>query len=75
MPADAPLSADELNGRLQRLVEATKTDAGLRKWVLRDPESALLAHGIPLAPGLRIRFIEADPAEIVIPLPWYEGPS
>jgi hypothetical protein len=77
MQRDTPpeLSADELNIRLQPLVEAARTDASLRKSLLRDPQSALLAYGIPVAPGLRLRFVEADPSEIVIPLPKYEGSS
>jgi hypothetical protein len=67
-------SAEEVNARLDRLVEACKTDATLRRSLLRDPAPVLAAHGIPLAPGLRIRFVDADPSEIVIPLPKYEGP-
>ncbi|HXQ25087.1 MAG TPA: hypothetical protein VN822_01650 [Candidatus Acidoferrales bacterium] len=68
-------SRDEINQRLARLVEASKTDKKLRQALLQDPNPVLAAHGIPLAPGLRIRFVEANPSEIVLPLPKYEGPA
>jgi hypothetical protein len=70
-----PDSTEELNERLLRLVQASKTDIALRQALLRDPAPVLVEHGIPLAPGLRIRFVEADPSEIVLPLPRYEGPA
>lgn len=68
-------SSEELNDRLARLVQASKTDMSLRRALLSDPAPVLAEHGIPLAPGLRIRFVEADPTEIVLPLPRYEGPA
>jgi hypothetical protein len=67
-------SAEEVGARLERLVQASKTDKKLRQALLSDPAPVLLEHGIPLAPGLRIRFVEADPAEVLVPLPKYEGP-
>ena len=66
-------SAEEVNARLERLVEASKTDAKLRAALLRNPELVLAANGIPLAPGLRLRFVESDAGEVVIPLPKFEG--
>lgn len=68
-------STEEINDRLARVVEASKTDKKLREALLRDPDAVLTAHGIPLAPGLRIRFAEPNPGEIVLPLPKYEGPA
>jgi hypothetical protein len=70
---EPPKSAEEVNARLDRLVEASKTDAKLREALLRDPAPVLAANGIPLAPGLHLRFVESDSNEIVIPLPKYEG--
>jgi hypothetical protein len=71
---EPPKSEDEVNARLDRLVEASKTDATLRQALLSNPAPVLAANGIPLAPGLRLRFVESDSNEIVIPLPKYEGP-
>jgi|KBSMisStandDraft_5_1062788.scaffolds.fasta_scaffold2959229_2 hypothetical protein len=73
-PVEPARSADELSVRLDRLIEASKTNAQLRQSLLRDPAPVLAAHGIPLATGLRVRFIECDGSEVVIPLPKYEGP-
>ena len=67
-------STEDLSGRLERLIESARTDAKLRQSLLSDPAPVLAAYGIPLAPGLRLRFVEADPSEIVIPLPKFEGP-
>jgi hypothetical protein len=67
-------SAEEVNARLDRLVNASKTDAKLRQALLHNPAAVLAANGVPLAPGVRIRFVESDTNEIVIPLPKYEGP-
>ena len=66
-------SSDDVNARLERLIEASRTDAKLRQAVLHDAAAVLVANGVPLAPGLHIRFVESDPSEIVIPLPPYEG--
>ena len=66
-------SAEEVNARLDRLVEASKTDAKLRAALLGNPGPVLAANGIPLAPGLRLCFVESDAGEVVIPLPKFEG--
>jgi hypothetical protein len=69
-----PDSTEELNRRLSSLVEASRTNMALRQALLRDPMAVLAEHCIPLAPGLRLRFVEADATEILLPLPRYEGP-
>jgi hypothetical protein len=71
---EAPRSIEEMNARLERLVEMARTDRKLREALLNDPGPALAKHGIPLAPGIRLRFIETDASEILVPLPRYEGP-
>ena len=72
-PIEPAKSEEEVNARLDRLIEATKTDQKLRQALLRNPAPVLEANGIPLAPGLSLRFVESDSGEIVIPLPKYEG--
>jgi hypothetical protein len=72
-PIEPAKSEEEVNARLDRLIEATKTDQKLRKALLRNPTPVLEANGIPLAPGMSLRFVESDSDEIVIPLPKYEG--
>ena len=72
---EPPKSESEVNERLDRLIEASKTDAKLRQALLQNPAPVLAANGIPLAPGVRLRFVETSASnEIVIPLPKYEGP-
>jgi hypothetical protein len=73
-PVEPVKSADELTARLDRLIEESKTNAQLRRSLLNDPAPVLAAHGIPLASGLRVRFVEWDSSDVVIPLPKYEGP-
>ncbi|MBM9465915.1 hypothetical protein [Nakamurella leprariae] len=54
---------------LQELRRRTAVDAAYRAEVLADPRAALLAAGVPVADGVRVRVVEVAPHQVVLPLP------